>query len=178
MQSVNSEQDAYLALGGNIGAVRDRIFAAWEILEQSPIITVSARSRLYRTAPLGGPAGQSDYVNAACHVRTTASPRALLNLCLDVEAAFGRKRRERWGPRTLDIDIILYDNLQFCEPGLTIPHPRLRERLFVLVPLLDVAPPNLTVPPDDRMLEDIAHEVLTRDHESLQDWHAHALHAL
>jgi 2-amino-4-hydroxy-6-hydroxymethyldihydropteridine diphosphokinase len=84
--------------------------------------------------------GQPDFVNLCAAGDTELAPRALLDLIHGVEAALGRERRERWGPRTIDIDILAYGDEHIDEPGLTVPHPRLTERAFVLVPLLDIAP--------------------------------------
>ena len=91
-------------------------------------------SPLYRTAPVGGPAGQSDYVNAVIEVSTSLRPYELLKLCNAVEAAHHRERLVRWGPRTLDIDVIDYEGVVSDDPVLTLPHPRAHERSFVLTP--------------------------------------------
>ncbi len=170
MMESNQWQDAYLAFGGNIGEVKPRILAAWEMLGQSPIISLAARSQLYRTAPVGGPPGQSDYINAACRVRTTASARELLQLCLQIESEFGRQRAVRWSARTLDIDLLLYGGQCISEPGLIVPHPRLRERLFALVPLADVAAPGLLLPPNQEPLQSVIDAELSRERKTIVDW--------
>lgn len=139
---------AYLALGGNIGDVEASIIAALKALDRPPIIELTACSSIYRTEPVGGPPGQGDYLNAAARVRTALSPEELLAVCLETERHLGRVRAERWAPRTIDIDVLLYGSLVVDRPGVTIPHPRLRDRLFVLVPLADVAPASLPLPPD------------------------------
>ncbi len=167
--------EAYLGLGGNIGDVKPRIFDAWEQLEASPIISVVARSQLYRTSPVGGPAGQDDYVNAACRVRTTASARELLDICLDIEQRFGRERLTRWAPRTLDIDLLLFNDELASSPGLQVPHPRLRARLFALAPLVDIAPPSLKLPPDNALLIDVFHAALTDAGETIEDWRSRVI---
>lgn len=128
-----SDHRAVLALGSNLGesestierAVVDLREAGMRILRVSP---------LYRTAPVGGPAGQPDYVNAVIEVSTSLRPYELLKLCNAVEAAHHRERLVRWGPRTLDIDVIDYEGVISDDPVLTLPHPRAHERSFVLTP--------------------------------------------
>ena len=100
------------------------------------VITVSS---LYRTPPWGK-TDQPDFINAAAEIRTSHEPRALLALCLDAERALKRVRQERWGPRIVDIDILAFGDRLIREPGLEIPHPRIFERAFVLVPLAEIAP--------------------------------------
>ncbi len=102
-------------------------------------VTVLRVSSLYETPPWG-PVPQGPYLNACVAIETRLSPRALLELCLAIERAHGRERRVRWGPRTLDIDVLAYAGRTVEEPDLHIPHPRLTERAFVLVPLAEIAP--------------------------------------
>ncbi len=161
---------AYLAFGGNIGAVQDRIITAWDFLGGEPTIELLARSKMYQTEPVGGPQGQDDYINAVARVQTSLTPRFLLDVCLDVERRLGRRRVERWGPRSIDIDLILYGNEVIDEPGLTVPHPRLRERLFVLVPLADVATAELELPPYGIKLQDALRAELHARGETLDMW--------
>jgi 2-amino-4-hydroxy-6-hydroxymethyldihydropteridine diphosphokinase len=97
-------------------------------------------SPLYETEPVGGPSGQPPYLNAVVELSTTASPRELLERCRALEAAAGRVRAERHGPRTLDVDVLVVGDLSVAEPDLVVPHPRLWERRFVLAPLADLAP--------------------------------------
>jgi 2-amino-4-hydroxy-6-hydroxymethyldihydropteridine diphosphokinase len=97
---------------------------------------VARSSSVYETAPVGPP--QPDYLNAVLEVATTLSPRALLDACLAVEERMGRVRIERWGPRVIDVDVLTYADERIDEDGLTIPHPRMAERAFVLVPLADL----------------------------------------
>jgi 2-amino-4-hydroxy-6-hydroxymethyldihydropteridine diphosphokinase len=130
---------AVLGLGGNIGDPRRRIAAAIDLLAAQPGVSVEAVSALYETAPWGK-TDQPDFLNAAVRIDTTLSPRELLRSILAVERRLGRERTERWGPRTIDIDILLFGARQVAEPGLDIPHPRLRERAFALIPLIDVMP--------------------------------------
>jgi 2-amino-4-hydroxy-6-hydroxymethyldihydropteridine diphosphokinase len=132
---------ALIALGGNVGDPIARIDAAIaEICRQAPA-SLTARSANYETPPWGGVA-QASFVNACIAIATERAPRDLLATLQDVERMFGRDRaREtRWGPRTLDLDIIAYDDIALDTPDLTLPHPRLFERAFVLVPLADIAP--------------------------------------
>ena len=128
-----------LGLGGNIGDSRTLIRAAIERLDAHPEVAVEKVSALYLTPPWGK-IDQPAFLNAAVLIETSLSPRALLNTILDVERKLGRERLERWGPRRIDIDILLYGVIEIDEPGLHIPHPRLTERAFALVPLLDVMP--------------------------------------
>ena len=168
------EHNAFLAFGANIGDAKHSVLAAWETLRREPIIDLVAISKLYRTEPVGGPPGQEEYVNAVGHVRTVLSARELLDRCLGIERQFGRERTRRWGPRTLDIDLVLYDSAQIVEPGLTVPHPRLRERLFVLVPLSDVASQDLKLPPDGKTLHSVLHAALAAASQSAEEWERRA----
>jgi 2-amino-4-hydroxy-6-hydroxymethyldihydropteridine diphosphokinase len=114
---------------------------------------IEAVSSLYDTVPVGGPP-QPRYLNAAARLRTALSPRELLGALLGIERSEGRERRERWGPRPLDLDILWIAGLFVDEPGLTVPHPRLAERAFALLPLLEVAP-DATDPRTGRPLSDL-----------------------
>ena len=130
--------DVLLGLGGNVGDPAATIAAALARLEEAGVEIV-ARSSLYRTAPWGK-TDQPPFVNACAVVRTDLHPRALLDRILTVESDLGRRRGERWGPRTIDVDILDFDGLALDEPGLTLPHPRVTERAFVLIPLAEIAP--------------------------------------
>lgn len=130
---------ACIGLGGNVGDAAATLQAAFDALDSLPGTQVIARSRLYRT-PAWGNEAQPDFINAAALVDTTLDPRALLDGLLAIERAFGRERRERWGPRTLDLDLLLYGDERVDVPGLHVPHPHLHERAFVLRPLADIAP--------------------------------------
>lgn len=131
---------AYLGLGSNLGDRRQLLRAARAALAAQEQLRVSGASALYQTAPVGGPAGQPAFLNAVLEVETALSAPQLLRLCQAVEARFGRQRQEHWGPRTLDIDLLDYDGIVCCSPELTLPHPQLPVRAFVLVPLAEVAP--------------------------------------
>ena len=130
---------AVLGFGGNIGDSRKLIAAAIERLAANPGIAVEEVSSLYLTPPWGK-TDQPPFLNAAARIETSLAPRSLLNAILDVERALGRERIERWGPRTIDIDILLFGSIEIDEPWLHIPHPRLTERAFALKPLIDVMP--------------------------------------
>ena len=130
---------AVLGLGGNIGDTRSLMAAAIDRLSRQSDIEVQAVSALYRTPPWGK-TDQPPFLNAAVRIETRLLPMALLMTVLKVEKALGRQRAERWGPRTIDIDILLYGSIAVDEPGLRIPHTRLTERAFALAPLVDVMP--------------------------------------
>ena len=125
---------AYIALGSNLGDRLSHLRAAVEGLPN-----VVARSAVYETEPVGGP-DQPDFLNAVVALETDLTPRALLRVCQRLEQAAGRVRTEHWGPRELDVDILLMGEIRMTEPDLEIPHPRMGERAFVLGPLADVAP--------------------------------------
>lgn len=128
---------AFLGLGSNLGDRLANLERAVRSLDASAAITVVRTSRVYETAPVGPP--QPDYLNAVVEVATTLTARELLERCLAVEAEMGRARRERWGPRVIDVDVLTYDDARIDEPDLVVPHPRMHERAFVLVPLLELA---------------------------------------
>lgn len=126
---------AFLALGSNMGDRRGYLKAALDRLPD-----VVAVSRLYETDPVGGPPGQGAYLNCVVELQTRRTPRELLTLAQAAEVAAQRVRMARWGPRTLDVDVLLVGDEVVDDPDLTIPHPRMWERGFVLVPLADLAP--------------------------------------
>ncbi|MFB9992891.1 2-amino-4-hydroxy-6-hydroxymethyldihydropteridine diphosphokinase [Deinococcus oregonensis] len=131
-------QTAWIALGANLGDARATL--QWARAEVAQLGTVTGVSALYRTAPVGGPAGQPDYLNAALSLHTGLSAPALLAALHALEARAGRERRERWEARLLDLDLILYGDQITQTPALTLPHPRAWERAFVLAPLADLNP--------------------------------------
>lgn len=140
---------AFLGLGSNVGDRLAHLQSGVDTLHGERRIRVDAVSSVYETAPVGGPP-QDEFFNLAVRVATTASPRALLRACQRAEQAAGRVRTVRWGPRTLDVDILLYDDRTIRSRRLVVPHPRLVERAFALVPLIEVAP-GATLP-DGRSL--------------------------
>lgn len=128
---------AAIGLGSNLGDRHEHLTSAFD--ELAVLGRVVAVSSLYETEPVGGPE-QGDYLNAVVLVDTDLSPREVLRHLLGIERAHGRIRRERWGPRTLDLDLLVHEGTTVDEPGLTVPHPAIRERRFVLEPLSEVWP--------------------------------------
>ncbi len=134
-----SGEQVFLGLGGNLGDPRQamvRGLIALNLMRQVSVVRVSS---LYRTPPWGK-LDQPDFLNAVAELRCVLKPRMLLNQCLGIERAFNRQRGERWGPRSIDLDIIAFGIRTVSEPGLELPHPRLCERAFVLKPLAEIAP--------------------------------------
>ena len=128
---------AYLGIGANLGDRAAHLQSAVDRLADAPGVDVVAVSPVYETAPVGGPS-QPDYLNAVVAVDTSLTPHELLEIAHRLEAAAQRVRGERWGPRTLDVDLLLVGDLTVDDPDLVVPHPRMTERAFVLVPLADV----------------------------------------
>jgi 2-amino-4-hydroxy-6-hydroxymethyldihydropteridine diphosphokinase len=126
-----------IALGSNLGDSLAILAGAIVALNAMPEIQVGAVSPWFRTAPIGPP--QPDYINGCAILATSLEPLDLLDALLLVEAQFGRERRERWGARTLDLDLLLYGDRMIDLPRLTVPHPRMAERGFVLLPLVEIA---------------------------------------
>lgn len=126
---------ALLGLGSNLGDRQHHLRAAVDSLQG--VVSVSP---VYETEPVGGPGGQPAYLNVVVELDTDLTPRQLLGVCHRLEAAAGRVRDVRWGPRTLDVDILWHELGPVDEPDLVVPHPRMHERRFVMVPLADVAP--------------------------------------
>ncbi len=127
---------AFLGLGSNLGDRLGNLTEAVNLLHARDGIEVVRSSRVYETAPVGPP--QPDYLNAVVEIETTMPPRTLLRACLEVEHVLGRERAERWGPRVIDVDLLTYGDEEVDEPGLAVPHPRMHERGFVLIPLLEL----------------------------------------
>lgn len=135
---------AYLGLGANIGEPVEAIRSALALIDESPDIVVRKVSSLYRTAPIGLTA-QPDFVNAVARLETRLPPEDLLSTVLNIENLLGRVRTERWAPRVIDVDVLLYGRREISTPEIAIPHPRMHERAFVLVPLAEIDP-NLRIP--------------------------------
>jgi 2-amino-4-hydroxy-6-hydroxymethyldihydropteridine diphosphokinase len=127
-----------IALGSNLGDSKTILESALDTLHQTDGITVTARSPFFQTAPIGPP--QPDYLNACALLETRLNPHELLAVLLHTEDLFGRERHERWGARTLDLDLLLFDDVILNTKSLQIPHPHMTERAFVLVPLAEIAP--------------------------------------
>lgn len=136
---------AYIALGANLDDPGATLRAAFGALANLPDSKVVVCSSLYRTAPIGC-APQPDFVNAVASLETTLPPESLLDALLDLESRFGRIRAEKNGPRTLDLDLLLYDDQIIDLPRLTLPHPRLHLRAFVLFPLAEICPNDFALP--------------------------------
>ena len=140
---------AYVGVGANLGDREATIRAALEALPG-----VVAVSELRETDPVGV-VEQPPFLNGAVALETGLAPRELLDVLLSVERGLGRERRERWGPRTIDLDLLLYGDETIDEPGLTVPHPRLHERRFALEPLVDLDP-ELAIPGRGRVIDVLA----------------------
>lgn len=130
---------AFIGLGSNMVGPDAQVLRAMDAIATLPQTRVLARSSLYRSAPVGY-LDQPDFINAVVQVETALAPRALLEALLALEQAQGRTREFQNAPRTLDLDVLLYDDLQHHEHGLTVPHPQMHKRAFVLLPLLEIAP--------------------------------------
>ena len=128
-----------LGLGGNIGCPRTNLSKALSIIDATDQIVVRSVSQLYETPPWGD-LDQPKFLNACALIKTSFTPHEVLDFCLGLELEMGRKRERRWGPRTIDIDVLFYENMTLDEPGLQIPHPRMCERGFVMMPLAQIAP--------------------------------------
>jgi len=143
---VNSTETAnvYIGIGSNLENPLEQLRAATAALREIPKTTLRSISNIYQTAPIG-PAGQPDYTNAAAQLETQLTPEDLLDELQRIELDQGRERKERWGPRTLDLDIILYAGMTIRTTRLTVPHIEMENRNFVLVPLMDIGS-ELTLP--------------------------------
>ncbi|MGA1285807.1 MAG: 2-amino-4-hydroxy-6-hydroxymethyldihydropteridine diphosphokinase [Prochlorothrix sp.] len=147
---------AAIALGSNLGHSAQILLQALAVLDAEPDLQVLARSSLYQTRPVGPP--QPDYLNACAVLETNQGPLDLLQTLLRVEQQFGRVRRERWGPRLLDLDLLLYGDRILSLPQLEIPHPRMVDRAFVLVPLAEIAP-HWREPRSGRTIADLTQQL-------------------
>jgi len=152
---------AFIGLGSNLQNPRKQLEHALQALARLPESRLTATSALYQSRPVGPP--QPDYLNAVACLHTALTPLTLLDQLQSIEDAQGRERKERWGPRTLDLDLLLYDDQKLALPRLQLPHPELAQRPFVLYPLADIAP-DLTLPGGDS-LQDL---LQTCPHEGLQ----------
>jgi 2-amino-4-hydroxy-6-hydroxymethyldihydropteridine diphosphokinase len=130
---------AYIALGANLGDRDANIRAALDLLERTPGVNVTKVSTLIETPAVGGPPDSPPFLNAAAEIVTSLGPKPLLDALLKIEQELGRVRREKWGPRLIDLDLLLYDDAAVEQEGLTVPHPLLHRRSFVLAPLVQVA---------------------------------------
>lgn len=145
---------AYLGLGSNIGDRAHQLQQAIRIIDQYQYIDVTSISPIYETEPVGY-TDQPQFLNLCIEIETTLNPQELLKRCLETEEALHRVRKIRWGPRTLDVDILLYGNEIIEEDNLIIPHPRMTERAFVLIPLNDIASKHIE-PRSQKLIENLA----------------------
>ncbi len=131
---------AYVGIGGNMGDVETTLTEATWAIDSLPQTSIRAQSRFYRT-PAWGNTDQPDFINAVLELQTRLAPRVLLDFLLEIEERFGRVRSEgeKWGPRSIDLDLLTFGVEQIDEPGMHLPHPHLHERAFVLVPLAEIA---------------------------------------
>jgi 2-amino-4-hydroxy-6-hydroxymethyldihydropteridine diphosphokinase len=140
---------SYIALGSNLGDRLEHLQSGAQLLEHlqigAQLIRITGKSRIFETEPVGGPDNQGAYLNAVVRLESQFTARHLLDVLLEVEHLRGRVRSERWGPRTLDLDLLIHGLEVIHKPGLIVPHPRLHERAFVLEPLADLAP-DLEIP--------------------------------
>ena len=148
---------AFLGLGSNLGNRLAFLRGGRDILGKQAGIELIQASGVYETEAIGGPPDNPLFLNAVLQIQTSLEPDQLLEACLEAENEFGRSRAVRWAPRTLDIDILFYDDQVLCEEHLTVPHPRLQERAFVLAPLLGIAP-DLKHPLLDQTIAELAAE--------------------
>ncbi|MDR3108097.1 MAG: 2-amino-4-hydroxy-6-hydroxymethyldihydropteridine diphosphokinase [Planctomycetaceae bacterium] len=151
------EVKVLVALGANLGERELTLRSAWECLSKNENIKTIKLSKLYETEPVGGPPNQPMFLNAAGLLETTLTPEELLAALQEVENKHGRERKIHWAARTLDLDIILYENQIVNEPNLTIPHPRLTERKFVLIPANEIAA-DMIVPTIGKTIGEIYNE--------------------
>ncbi|KOT94566.1 2-amino-4-hydroxy-6-hydroxymethyldihydropteridine pyrophosphokinase [Streptomyces sp. NRRL F-4711] len=159
--TLSNPKRAVIALGANLGNRLETLQGAIDALEDTPGVRVKGVSPVYETEPWGvAPGSQPSYFNAVVIVKTTLPPSSLLERAHAVEEAFHRVRDERWGPRTLDVDIVAYAEVVSEDPQLTLPHPRAHERAFVLAPWLDVDP-EAALPGQGRVADLLA--AVTRD---------------
>jgi 2-amino-4-hydroxy-6-hydroxymethyldihydropteridine diphosphokinase len=142
---------AYVAVGSNLNSPRERVAEACERIASLPATRLEMRSRIYLSRPMG-PKDQPDYINAVVGLLTQLTARELLDALLDIERGMGRQRKERWGPRLIDLDLIWMVGAAIAEPGLTLPHPGVSMRNFVLYPLDDIAP-TLDIPGHGRVMD-------------------------
>lgn len=148
MTRASDPRRAYLGIGSNLGDRLAFLQLAVDQIAAADGVTVVGVSSVYETAPVGGPE-QPAYLNAVIAVDTTSTARELLHLAHDVEAGAGRVRTVRWGPRTIDVDVLLVGDERVDDADLVVPHPRMTERAFVLVPLTDLDPAwRSSIPPD------------------------------
>lgn len=157
---------AYLSIGSNLGDRLDIFRKAFQLFTENPHIMLVATSSFYETDPVGY-ADQDCFLNAVLKVETDLHPEELLHVCMQIEQTLGRKREIRWGPRTLDLDILLYNHENIETEILSVPHPRMHERAFVIVPLMEVDP-DIRLPHMHAPLSDLLEQI--PDKEGVRLW--------
>ncbi|ARI75432.1 2-amino-4-hydroxy-6-hydroxymethyldihydropteridine diphosphokinase [Halobacillus mangrovi] len=159
---------AYIALGSNIAEREDFLKSAIDMLEEHSEIQVTEKSSVYETAPVGY-TDQSDFLNMVVEVTTSLQPLQMLDHCQSIEAELGRERLVKWGPRTIDLDILLYNHENMEAERLVIPHPHMHERAFVMVPLAELAP-EVILPQINLSVEEILRGLPAEEVESMRIW--------
>lgn len=155
------DKTVYIALGSNMGCKRDNMAQAIQAIAALPGVQINKSSSLYETEPWGK-TDQEKFLNQVIEIETSLKPADLLRELQKIEIKMGRQRKEKWGPRLIDLDILLYGNEVMEDPHLTIPHPRMRERLFVLVPLAEIGA-DIQFPEDGATIEEVLSRVLVRE---------------
>ncbi|MBH0231815.1 2-amino-4-hydroxy-6-hydroxymethyldihydropteridine diphosphokinase [Halobacillus yeomjeoni] len=158
----------YIALGSNISRREDHLKHAIEMLDQQNELEVIQKSSIYETAPVGY-TEQNDFLNMVIQISTTLSPFQLLNVCQSVEADLGRRRVVKWGPRTIDLDILLFNQENMETERLIIPHPSMQDRAFVMVPLAEIAP-QVIIPGLNQTAQMIINELPEQDKSEIRVW--------
>ena len=157
----NKTQTVYIGLGANLANPQQQLERALLALQQLPHSQLELNSSIYRSAPMG-PQDQDDYLNSVAKISTQLSPESMLDNLQSIEQSQGRvRKKERWGPRSLDLDILLFGNFVIDTPRLTIPHYGIKQRSFVLLPLLEIAPDLIM--PDGDSIKDLYHSLVTSD---------------
>ena len=160
------ENEAFIALGSNMGSRYDHLMKAIQRLESDPKIKLVSFSSIYETDPVGYQ-DQDQFLNMVVKVQTEWNAFKLLELCLKIELELGRKREIKWGPRTIDLDILLYNQENIESEKLIVPHPRMHERAFVIVPLLEIQP-DMFIPGVEKSLQTSLDEL--PDREGVRIW--------
>ena len=160
------ENIAYLSIGSNIGNRLEIFQKALQLLDEYNEISIEELSSIYETDPVGY-TDQACFLNAVLKISTSLQSEELLQTCLFIESKLGRKREIRWGPRTLDLDILLYNQENIETESLIVPHPRMQERAFVIIPLMELDP-NIKLPNVNAALDDILNQI--PDKEGVRLW--------
>lgn len=155
--------DAYIALGSNLGDRQSNIGIALQKIAALAETRAVGTSRFLDNPAVGGPSDSPPFLNAVTQIETSLSPKQLLRKLLEIEQSLGRERREKWGPRTIDLDLLLYGNETIVTDELTVPHPRMHERRFVLIPLGELSP-QLIIPGQTKSIRQLLDDVDATPH--------------